>query len=187
MTIAKLLTLAGLALALAPAAALAQAAAPAATPAKPDPYKSFLPDPSHIPFILPENIPWQGTGGNNQRYNILGNPNEPGPYIQLLKWYPGAYSKPHLHDKVRYITVLSGTWWVSSSNVYDPTKTYPLPAGSIVRDEAGTVHWDGAKDVPTILLISGEGPAPNIAVDETGKRVPRVPAAAAGAAAPPRQ
>ena len=178
MKIAKLLTLAGMALALAPAAALAQAAAPA----KPDAYKAFLPDASHIPFILPENIPWQGTVGQNQRYNILGNPSEPGPYIQLLKWYPGAYSKPHLHEKVRYITVLSGTWWVSSSNHYDPTKTYPLPAGSIVRDEANTVHWDGARDVPTVLMISGDGPAPNIAVDEDGKRVPRP---AAGAA--PRQ
>ena len=51
-------------------------------------------------------------------------------------------------------------------------KTYPLPAGTIARDVANTVHWDGAKDEPVVLEIVGEGPAPNIHVDETGKPLP---------------
>ena len=34
---------------------------------------------------------------------------------------------------------------MSSSNVYDESKMYPLPAGTFATDVAGTVHYDGAK------------------------------------------
>jgi hypothetical protein len=157
--------------ALAPAAAGAQSAAPAAAPAANDPYKAYLPDPTHIPFILPKDIPWTGTAGKEQQYNVWGDPRKPGPYLLLLKWWPGNFSKPHFHTQPRFVVVVSGTWWVSSSNHYDPTKTYPLPAGSIVTDMLNTVHWDGAKEggEPTVLAIAGEGPVPNVAVDENGK------------------
>ena len=170
MRVANVLTLTSLAV------ASALAAVPAA--AQPAADKAFLPDPTHIPFILSENIPWTGTVGRQQQYRVMGDPTKPGPYILLMKWYPGAFSRPHFHEKVRYITVLSGTWWVSSSNHYDPAQTYPLPAGTVVRDEPGTVHWDGARDAPVILQISGDGPATNINVDEQGKPLPpRAPGA----------
>jgi hypothetical protein len=40
---------------------------------------------------------------------------------------------------------VSGTWWVSSSNVYDERTTYPFHAGTFSTDVANTVHWDGAR------------------------------------------
>ena len=136
-----------------------------------------VPDPAHVPFVLSDNIPWEGDASRGeQQYKIFGDPRKPGWYGVLLKWYPGHYSKPHFHPNVRYITVLSGHWWVSSSNVYDPTKTYPLPPGTIARDEANTVHWDGAKDETVVLEIVGEGPAPNVYVDADGKPLPPRPA-----------
>jgi quercetin dioxygenase-like cupin family protein len=154
----------------------APAAAPAAS-ATAD-YSAFLPDPKSIPFTLLENIPWTGTVGRLQQYKIYGDANQPGPYAVLMKWYPGAFSRPHLHEKTRYITVIQGNWWVSSSAVYDIEKTYPMPAGSVIRNEANQIHWDGAKGAPVVLLISGDGPAPSISVDEKGNRLPpRQPAA----------
>ena len=132
------------------------------------------PDPTHIPFVLPDNIPWEGDAARGeQQYKVFGDTSKPGWYQVLIKFYPGHYSRPHYHPNMRYITVLSGRWWVSSSTVYDPTKTYPLPAGTHARDLPGTVHWDGAKDEPVILEITGEGPAPNINVDEQGKELPK--------------
>src|ERR1700761_368769 len=99
-----------------------------------------LPDPAHIPFTLPDNIAWEGDAARGeQQFKIFGDPAKQGPYAILLKWYPGHYSKPHFHPTTRYVTVLSGHWWVSSSNVYDPSKTYPLPPGTVSRDEANTV------------------------------------------------
>jgi quercetin dioxygenase-like cupin family protein len=167
MRFTKFLMLAGLAIApaLVGIPTLAQQVAPVADPA-------LKPNPANIPFVLEADIPWTGNVGKLQQYKILGDPNKPGPYIVLMKWWPGAYSRPHLHEKLRYITVISGTWWVSSSTHYDPTKTYPLPAGTLVRDEPNTVHWDGAKDGPVVLQITGDGPAPNIGVDEDGNRLP---------------
>ena len=142
-------------------------------PAANDPNKAFFPNPNNIPFILPANIPWEGRAEHEQHYNVMGDPSKPGPYIQILKWWPGNFSKPHFHAKQRYITVLSGTWWVSSSTHYDPDKTYPLSAGTLVQDNANTVHWDGAKagGEPAVLEIVGEGPAPNVNVDEDGKPI----------------
>lgn len=138
----------------------------AATPAAAQPVK---PDPGHIKFILPADIPWKGTPGVSQTYALTGDPNQPGPYVLLIKWWPGNFSRPHTHATTRYFTVISGTWWNSSSTVHDPSKTYPIPAGSVVVHEAGQVHWDGAKDEPTVIMVSGVGPAPTIQVDEQGK------------------
>ncbi len=138
-----------------------------------------VPDPANIPFAVPDQIQWEGDAARGeQQYKIFGDPRKPGWYGILLKWYAGYYSKPHLHPIVRYVTVISGHWWVSSSNVYDLGKTYPLPPGTVARDEANTVHWDGAKDELVVLEIVGEEPAPNVYVDENGKPLPpRTPAA----------
>jgi quercetin dioxygenase-like cupin family protein len=141
------------------------------------------PDPTHIPIVLPPNIKWTGNVGRSQSATLYGEPNTPGsPYGVLMKWYPGNFSRPHFHTAPRWIYVVSGTWWVSSSSVYNEKLTYPVPAGSFVQDMVNTVHWDGSRagdKEPAVLLITGIGPAANTAVDENGKAVPRAPGGAA--------
>jgi quercetin dioxygenase-like cupin family protein len=95
----------------------------------------------------------------------MGDPAKPGPYIVLVKWHPGHMSRPHFHPNDRFITVISGTWWVGSGTKFDADNTVPLPAGSFVTHFGKQVHWDGAKDEEAMLLIAGEGPA-------TSTRVP---------------
>jgi hypothetical protein len=141
-------------------------------PAANDLYKAYSPDPTHIPFMRMEDIPWTGPVGGEQQFLMVGDTKKPGPYILLLKWWPGNFSKPHFHGKARFITVLSGTWWVSTSTHFDPNKTYPFGPGTISTDVIGTIHWDGAKadaKEPVVLEIVGEGPVPNVNVDEEGK------------------
>jgi quercetin dioxygenase-like cupin family protein len=118
-----------------------------------------LPDPSHIPMIFGKDIPWKGEGGEKSAA-LFGDPAKPGIYGVLIKWEPGHNSKPHFHSTDRYAYVVSGSWWVSSSAHYDPTKMYPIPAGTFVTDIKNTVHWDGARAEtgPCILLLVGEGP-----------------------------
>lgn len=176
----------------APGAAPGAAAAPRPAP-PPPPGRTLppiytigpVPDRTHINFVLPEDIPWQGREGQNQTYNIFGSPTAPGPYIQLMKWWPGAYSGPHMHPNTRYAIVLSGTWWVSSSATQDKTQTYPLQAGTFVTEPPYTYHWDGARNEPAVLILWGNGPSPNISVDERGLPRARAPGAPAGGAAPP--
>jgi len=142
------------------------------------------PNPKNIPFTLPKDIKWNGRPGQQETANLYGNPNQPGPYAILIKWYPGNFSKPHTHDKTRWIYVVSGTWWVSSSSVFDVRNTYPLHAGSASVDEAGAIHYDGARKgekEPGVILLAGIGPVNSVQVDESGKPRPPAPAAAAAA------
>jgi quercetin dioxygenase-like cupin family protein len=138
-----------------------------------------IPDPKNIPFVPPEKLVWTGNPKGEQQIKLFGDPNKAGMYGVLIKWNPGTGSRPHMHDQDRYIYVVSGTWWVSSSNVYDPKLSHPMPAGSYVEDVANTTHWDGARagGPPVILELVGMGPVKTIQVDESGKPLPpRAPA-----------
>ena len=145
------------------------------------------PDPTHIPIIPAGDIKWTGQEGRSQSAVLYGEPNTPGsPYGVLMKWYPGNFSRPHFHTAPRWIYVISGTWWVSSSNVYNEKLTYPVHAGAFVQDMVNTVHWDGSRSgdkEPAVLLITGIGPAANTAVDVNGKAVPNAGRGAAAAGA----
>src|SRR5262245_63904646 len=130
------------------------------------------PDPTHIPTVLPADIKWTGQEGRQQQGILFGDPGKPGLYGVVIKWYPGNFSQPHLHDQERYAYVISGTWWVSTTNVYDEKTTYPVRAGTVAIDKANTVHWDGARTgekEPAVLVLVGMGPVKTIQVDENGK------------------
>lgn len=114
-------------------------------------------DPKAITFTLPENIQWQ-TGATSDTANLQGDSSKPGIYIQLIKWHKGNMSRPHSHSTARYITVLSGTWWVGTGSVYDPNRTVPMKAGSFVIDQPNELHYDGAKDEECVLYLVGIGP-----------------------------
>ena len=90
---------------------------------------------------------------------VLGDPSKPGLYITLTKWHAGHMSRPHFHPNDRYITVLSGTWWVGTGARYDPASTVPLPAGSFIVHTGKEIHYDGAKEGDAVLQILGMGPA----------------------------
>jgi hypothetical protein len=139
------------------------------------------PDPKRITFQLPKNIKWRPNGppgtkpGEADIANIYGDPSKPGPYAVLYRWHPGAFSRPHFHDKVRHIVVVSGTWWVSSSNTYDEKTTYPFHAGTMATDEVNGIHWDGTRSgekEPAIIYLYGEGPVATVFVDTNGKPYP---------------
>jgi hypothetical protein len=130
--------------ALAPASVLAQSTDPA-------------PDPSHITFTPPKDVKWKSSDSLDQTV-IFGDPSKPGLYGILIRWHAGHFSRPHFHNTDRYAYVISGTWWVSSSDSYDLSKIYPMPAGSVVTDLADKVHWDGAKDTDALLELVGMGP-----------------------------
>ena len=115
------------------------------------------PDSSHITFTPPKDVKWKMGKASDQAV-IFGDPDKPGIYGILIRWHPNNFSRPHFHNTDRYAYVLSGTWWVSSNDTFDPDKTYPMPAGSVVTDLANTVHFDGAKDGEALLELVGMGP-----------------------------
>ena len=116
-------------------------------------------NPAALAYKLPNQIQWTDALPGAKQAVLRGDPSKPGPYIVLIRWSPRHMSRPHWHPNDRFITVISGTWWVGTGSKYDPETTVPMPAGSFVTHFGKQVHYDGAKDEETVLEIVGEGPA----------------------------
>jgi quercetin dioxygenase-like cupin family protein len=116
-------------------------------------------NPAAINIKLPADLKWTTQPSGISEAVLYGDPTKPGLYIVLGKWAPNHMSHPHFHPNDRYITVLSGTWWVGTGDKYDPASTKPVPAGSYVTHFAKQIHYDGAKDGEVLLQIVGQGPA----------------------------
>jgi len=125
-------------------------------------------NPAAVIYRLPDQIPWSAPDARGvQNAVVVGDPSKPGFYAVFTKWLKGNhFSRPHFHPNDRYITVLQGTWWVGSGPKFDPANTTSMPAGSFITHFGKQVHWDGAKDEDTVLLIVGEGPATSTAAEE---------------------
>jgi hypothetical protein len=116
-------------------------------------------DPKVLAYKLPDQIHWTDDPIGAKMAVLQGDPSKPGLYVVLVKWTPGHFSHPHFHPNDRFITVLSGTWWVGTGPKFDPDSTVPMPAGTFVTHFGKQIHYDGAKDTEATLEIVGEGPA----------------------------
>jgi hypothetical protein len=116
-------------------------------------------DPKVLAYELPDQIQWKDDPIGAKMAVLHGDPSKPGLYIVLVKWTPHHMSHPHWHPNDRFITVISGTWWVGTGPKFDPDRTVPMPAGTFVTHFGKQIHYDGAKDSEAVLEISGDGPA----------------------------
>ena len=117
------------------------------------------PDPKVLAYKLPSQLEWKETASGIKQVVLVGDPSKPGLYVVLGKWEKGKMSRPHFHPNVRYITVVSGTWWIGTGPKFDPASTKAMPAGSFVTHYPNEIHYDGAKDEDAVLQIVGMGPA----------------------------
>src|SRR4051812_12231302 len=119
-------------------------------------------DPKAAALLPPGQVKWvEARNGASASATIFGDPAKEGLYVVLQKWHPHHNSMPHMHPHDRFITVLSGTWWVGTGTNYDMNSTVPVTAGTVVTHFGNQVHYDGAKDEDCVLEIVGMGPATN--------------------------
>jgi hypothetical protein len=116
-------------------------------------------NPEALVYKLPSQIQWTDDPIGAKTAVLAGDPSKPGLYVMLVKWTPHHMSHPHWHPNDRFITVLSGTWWVGTGTKFDPDATVAMPTGTFVKHFGKQVHYDGAKDEEAVLEIVGEGPA----------------------------
>jgi hypothetical protein len=120
-----------------------------------------------ISIRLPADIQWKGPNSEGiEVIPLAGDPSKPGLYVVIAKWYAHHLSRPHFHPNDRFITVLSGTWWVNTGGKYDPENMKPVPTGSFVTHYAHEVHYDGARDADVVLEIVGMGPGTLIPAED---------------------
>jgi hypothetical protein len=104
-------------------------------------------NPSETAITPPGSIEWQPWSGapahSGEMARLYGDLDKPGPYLVLMKWYPGYMSAPHSYATDRLSLVLSGTWWVNSGADFDPDNTVPVPPGGFVRRAArhAALRW----------------------------------------------
>jgi hypothetical protein len=122
-------------------------------------------DPKETIVVLPKDIKWTAWSGlpehSGEMATLFGGLDKPGPYLVLMKWYPGFMSAPHSYATDRMCVVVSGTWWVNSGADFDPVHCVPVPAGGFVRRVARTPHYDGVKKdakEPAVIAIFGTAP-----------------------------
>jgi hypothetical protein len=123
-------------------------------------------NPAETEITLPDAIQWNNwisgfPPHSGEMATLYGGLDKSGPYLVLMKWYPGYMSAPHTYVTDRLSLVLSGTWWVNSGADFDPNNTVPVPAGGFVRRVAGTPHYDGVKrdgKEPTVIALFGIAP-----------------------------
>ena len=104
---------------------------------------------------------------------VFGNPSAEGFYVTRNRFGPHSTSKPHYHDKDRWVTVIKGTWYGGEGDVYktDPASVIGIKAGGFMYHPAGGHHYDGScNDEEVIVQIMGYGPVRTIQteVDEKG-------------------
>jgi hypothetical protein len=95
-------------------------------------------DPSETQVTLPNAIQWSGwikgfPPHSGEIAPLYCGLDQPGPYVVLMKWYPGYMSAPHTYATDRLSVVLSGVWWVNSGPDFDPHNAVHVPAGGFVR------------------------------------------------------
>ena len=111
-------------------------------------------------FRMPDQIDWKGRpGSSSQTATVFGDPSKPGLYVQLLKRGPNDWSQPHSHPNDRYLTVLKGTMLIGTGAKFDPKNTVALGPGSLIKDFANQVHYDGTGPDGLTLEIIGMGPS----------------------------
>ena len=126
--------------------------------------------------------------GKEVQVTVFGDPAKPGLYAIRRRFTPGEMSRPHYHDKDRWVTVLKGTWYTGEGDVYKPESMVPLGPGSVMFHPAGAHHYDGALgDEEAVLLIAGYGPVTTVQteVDAQGNPVSRGGGANRGRGAAP--
>ena len=154
-------------------AALPQLLATSAQASPLDPTKTIIVPPKDIVFRGRSTVPPQSV----ETADLFGHASDPGLYLVLTKWYPGWMSAPHYYDTDRICVVVSGTWWVTSGDDFDPASTVPVAPGGFVHRIAHTSHYDGVKadeKEPAVIAICGMGPVNYHSVDPTKPQARRV-------------
>jgi hypothetical protein len=122
-------------------------------------------DPAQTIIIPPADIRWEAPlhspPDSVAEAVLAGSEGQEGPYLVLMKWFPGWMSAPHTYLTDRLCVVLSGVWWCNSGPDFDPAQAVPVHPGGFVRRVAGTPHYDGARadaPEPAVIAVSGIGP-----------------------------
>ncbi len=111
--------------------------------------------------ILPEDIDWKPFPAfpPEARLAVLvGDPNEPGPYLIRVKVPSGVKLMPHKHPEDRIYTVISGVFYIGLGGQFDGLKVQAYPPGSVIVLPGDTPHFHWAMAGEYVTQVTAIGP-----------------------------
>lgn len=112
-------------------------------------------------IIFPDEIKWKSTGQKDysvETFSLLGNPNENGIYVQMVKIPPNTKLLSHFHPDNRTVYVVEGEFFYCYENSFDETKAKKISKGSFFTEPANQPHFAFTKENYVILYVNGIGP-----------------------------
>ena len=78
-----------------------------------------------------------------QMATLYGSLDKPGPYVVLMKWYPGFMSAPHTYATDRLSVVVSGVWWSTAARRLRSSKHSACSSGVVhqTRRTDAALRW----------------------------------------------
>ena len=115
---------------------------------------------AHHTMVTPDELKWADVPSvpPGAKVTVIEGPlNEAVPITFRLK-FPADYKLPaHWHPGIEHVTVISGAFNMGTGDKLDPSKTRPLPAGSVAIMQPKTNHFAWTKE-ETIVQVHGVGP-----------------------------
>ena len=111
--------------------------------------------------ILSEDIDWRpfpALPPEARLAVLVGNPNEPGPYLIRVKVPSGVKLMPHRHPEDRIYTVISGVFYIGLGDQFDDDKLQAYPPGSVIVLPGDTPHFHWAKSGEYVTQVTAIGP-----------------------------
>ena len=88
---------------------------------------------------------------------LEGDPTKAESYTMRLSMPDGYTIPPHVHPADEHVTVVEGTFLVGMGGTLDPSKFTPLPVGSFGALPRGMQHFARAQGA-TVIQLHGTGP-----------------------------
>jgi quercetin dioxygenase-like cupin family protein len=123
--------------------------------------RDHQPGQSKFRSILPEDIEWRSFPAfpPGVRLAVLvGDPNDPGPYVIRVKAPGGTKLMPHKHPEDRCYTVISGVFYIGLGERFDGDKVDAYPPGSVIVLPGETWHFHWAKSGEYVTQVTAIGP-----------------------------
>jgi quercetin dioxygenase-like cupin family protein len=89
---------------------------------------------------------------------LVGDPNQPGPYLIRVKVPSGVKLMPHRHPEDRIYTVISGVFYIGLGDKFDAGTVEAFPPGAVIVLPGNTPHFHWAKSGEYVTQVTAIGP-----------------------------
>ena len=111
--------------------------------------------------IRPEEIEWRPFAAFPPEARlavVVGQPEEPGPYVIRVHLPAGARIMPHRHPEDRVYTVMAGVFYIGLGEVFDPERLSAFGEGSVIVLPGEQPHFHWAKSGDYVTQVTAIGP-----------------------------